>query len=301
MYAGSANCVEKNGEYSKLQSSSNTQTQGVKFVLRERGLMKHLHKQPSMYDHHRQTIENLRKRFEPNKNHIAFIVNGSVAREDAGEGSDVDFYLVVEDPAQPDFSVDDLVPLDANEDCIAPCPEANGFVVSKAFLKKIRDEGSEFMRWAFYKAQVIFSREEEIYSWVKEIPIYPEAERTRRMESYHSQIYYHYSFFEFAYYSQTKYLIYETATRMLLAAGRLILADNRRLYPGRKWFYRELERTPDQPDGFCKAMVTFLEAPALETGHRIIDMLEAHKAYPVPSEGMKARLIRESMLNLEEW
>ena len=254
-----------------------------------------------MYEHHRQTIENLRDHFQPNDDNIALIINGSVAREEAGKESDVDFYLVVEEPIYEELSEKNAAIIEANECCIAPCPEANGFAISKPALKEIQIQGSEYLRWAFTKAQVIYSRDPEIGDLVREIPTYPEADCQRRMESYHSQIYYHFSFFEFAYCSQTKYLIYETATRMLLAAGRLIMADNRRLYPGRKWFFRELEKIPDQPNGFCQAMITFLESPTIDMGQRIIDMIEKHKVYPVPPEGMKARIIRESNLNLEEW
>jgi len=254
-----------------------------------------------MYEHHRQTIENLRNHFEQNGDYVAFIVNGSVARGEAGKESDLDYYLVVEDEVFAELSAKNSVSLEVNEYCVAPCSEAKGFVTSKTALRDIRDRGSELMRWAFCMAHVIYSRDDEIEVLVREIPRYPESDRIRRMESYYSQIYYHFSFFEFAYYSQTKYLMYETATRMLLAAGRLILADNRRLYPGRKWFYRELERTPDKPEGFCEAMVAFLDAPTLDTGHRIIELIQGYKAYPVPPEGMKARIVKESVLNLEEW
>lgn len=254
-----------------------------------------------LHEHHRQTIENLRNHFEPNKNFEAFIVNGSVARGEARKESDIDFYLVVEDQFLADLSAKNSIMFEANEYCVSPCPGASGFAISKMALRELSDRGSELMRWAFNKAQIIFTRDDGIEELVREIPSYPEADRIRRMESYHSQIYYHFSFFEFAYYSQTKYLIYETATQMLLAAGRLILADNRKLYPGRKWFYRELERTPDKPQGFCEAMVTFLDAPALDTGQQIIEMIQGHKAYPVPPEGMKARIVKESVLNLEEW
>jgi hypothetical protein len=121
------------------------------------------------------------------------------------------------------------------------------------------------------------------------------------MESYHSQMCYHFSFFEFAYYSQTRYLIYETATKMILSIGRLILADNRILYPNRKWFFRELEKAPDKPGGICEAMIAFLDNPTIESGNRVIKMVQGHKEYPVPPEGMKARLVRESILNLEAW
>ncbi len=254
-----------------------------------------------MHEHHRQTIENLRNHFQANDENIALIINGSVAREDARAESDVDFYLVVAEPIYEESLAKNAAILEAHEACVAPCPEANGFAISKSALKEIRMQGSEYLRWAFTKARVVYTKDAEIENLVREIPTYPEAEYQYRMESYHSQIYYHFSFFQFAFYSQTKYLIYETATRMLLAAGRLILADNRQLYPGRKWFYRELEKMPDQPSGLSQAMLTFLETPTIDLGQRIIDMIENHKTYPVPPEGMKTRIVRESNLNLEGW
>jgi hypothetical protein len=254
-----------------------------------------------MHEHHRQTVENLQKHFEPDTNNIALIINGSVARGEARPESDVDFYLVVADPLFEELSAKNAAVIEANELCVAPCQEANGFAIPKRTLLEVCDHGNEFMRWAFTRAQVVCSRDAEIQSLVREIPAYPEAERLYRMESYHSQMYYHFSFFEFAYYSQTKYLVYQTATQMLLAAGRLILADNRSLYPGRKWFYRELERTPDKPDGLCQAILDFLDTPTIENGQLILEMIEKHKSYPVPLEGMKARIAKESTLNLEAW
>ncbi len=162
-----------------------------------------------MYEHHRQTIQNLRDHFQANDDSIAIIINGSVARAEARKESDVDFYLVVADPVYEELLTKNAAIIESHESCVAPCPEANGFAISKSALEEIRTRGSEYLRWAFTKAQVIYTRDQDVENLVREIPTYPEAERQRKMESYHSQIYYHFSFFQFAYYSQTKYLIYE--------------------------------------------------------------------------------------------
>jgi hypothetical protein len=254
-----------------------------------------------MFESHRKTIENLKKHFDKNKDYLAFILNGSVAREEAGEVSDVDFFLVVENSRYEEALNKNALMVEANKFCVPPCPEANGFLTSKDQLKTISKQGNEIERWAFFKAKIVFSKDKEIEELVKAIPQYPEQGRTRRMESYHSQIYYHFSFFEFAYYSQTKYLIYETATKMILSIGRLILADNRILYPNRKWFYRELEKASDKPEGICESMLAFLANPTIDTGNEVLQKVQRYKAYPVPPEGMKARIAKESVLNLEEW
>ena len=254
-----------------------------------------------MFEHHRKTIENLKSHFAQDPAYLAFILIGSVARDEALEASDVDYYLVVENDKYEEALNKNALEVEASEFCVPPCPEANGSLISKDKLTVVCRQGSEIERWAFFKAKVVFSKDEEIEELIKMIPQYPEEGRIRRMESYHSQIYYHFSFFEFAYYSQTKYLIYETATKMILSIGRLILADNRILYPNRKWFYRELEKVSDKPEGICEAMTAFLDHPTIDTGNEIVQMVERYKPYPVPLEGMTARIHSESVLNLEEW
>lgn len=254
-----------------------------------------------MFECHRKTIENLKKPFVEHEDHLAFIVVGSVAKGEAREDSDVDFYLVVDQQVYEARSKKNAAYVDAHEYCVSPCTEANGYLISMPALRAMCDHGNEIDRWTFTKALVVFSSDQEINRLVVDIPRYPEQDRVRRMESYHSQMYYHISFFEFACCSQTKYLIYETATKLILSIGRLILADNRILYPNRKWFFLELQKAPDKPVGICEAMEAFLDTLSIPAGHQLIQMMEGHKEYPLPPEGMKARIAQESTLNLEEW
>jgi hypothetical protein len=254
-----------------------------------------------MYEHHRQTIENLKACYEKDENSLAFIVIGSVGRDDARPESDVDFYLVVPQPVYEARVAQKANCLDARDQSVSPCSEANGYLISMPALQALRDHGNEIERWTFIKPLVVFAKDLAIYKLVGEISSYPEQGRIRRMESFHSQMHYHISFFEFAYLSQTKYLIYETAAKLILSIGRLILADNRILYPNRKWFYRELQKAPDKPAGICESIEAFLDAPTIEAGHHLIRMVEDYKDYPLPPEGMKARIDQESILNLEAW
>ena len=254
-----------------------------------------------MFEHHRQTIENLKACHENDNDCLALIVIGSVARGEAGQGSDVDFYLVVNEQAYEDCLAKDGECVDAHEYSVSPCTEANGYLISLPALQAMCDHGNEIDRWMFTKALVVFTKDAEINRLVAEIPCYPEKGRVRRMESYHSQMHYHISFFEFAFLSQTKYLMYETATKLILSIGRLILSDNRILYPNRKWFFRELKKAPDKPEGICEAMEAFLDAPTIEAGHELIGMVERYKGYPLPPEGVKIRISHESILNLEAW
>lgn len=165
----------------------------------------------------------------------------------------------------------------------------------------IRDHGRQSERWAFTNAMVVYSKDPEIERIAAAIPICPEINRQYRMESYHSQIYYHLSFFKFALLSKTKYLVYEMATKMILSIGRLLFEDNMRLYPGRKWFWKELLTLPDKPDGICQLMLRLLDKPNIELEHNITKCITGYENYPLPSEEMKQRICKESTMNLAGW
>jgi hypothetical protein len=111
-----------------------------------------------VFEHHRKTIESLKAHFEKDSDCLAFIVNGSVARGDARDESDVDFFLVVGDRVFGEFSAKCATCIEAHEHCVPPCPEANGYLTSKAEMRRIRDQGNEIERWSFYQAKIMFSR-----------------------------------------------------------------------------------------------------------------------------------------------
>jgi predicted nucleotidyltransferase len=68
-----------------------------------------------MFEHHRQTLENLKTHFEKQGDALAFIVYGSVARGDALGFSDVDCSLVVSDEILAARVAQDAVCLEAKE------------------------------------------------------------------------------------------------------------------------------------------------------------------------------------------
>src|SRR5512145_1469199 len=115
-----------------------------------------------MYEHHSQTIENLRNLLEPDPNNLALIIVGSVARGEAREDSDVDFLRVVPEPVFDELSARYSIGMDASSCCVAPGGGCGGDAISKTMLRNLRDRGSELQRWAFTNAQILFSRDPEI-------------------------------------------------------------------------------------------------------------------------------------------
>jgi len=216
-------------------------------------------------------------------NVIAVILIGSLARGDAREDSDVDCNLVVREKRELcDITKDDL--------------------------RHTIKHGNELTRWSYTGAKILYSTDNEIEGLIRQIPVYPEGRRQYNMESFASQIRMHFAYLQLAEYSKNTYLLHETATKIALFAGRLILADNRVLYPNRKWYSREIQRVADKPQGFYEDMCGLLTDPTIDKARAFIDALFSYKAYPEPEEGWVNRFNKDSVLSwkngtfsIEDW
>jgi hypothetical protein len=250
-----------------------------------------------MYDHHRRVIERLTARFREDPAVLALLIVGSVARGDAREDSDVDCYLVMTEDgirerraagaptSAPSFAADDL--------CDYPGGHAGGSVVDLSFLREVSARGPEPARFAFADAIVAFSRVAQLEPIVASIPRYPENERTRKMIGFASQLPVHFSYMKLAEYSRNPYLLSQTAVELVLFGGRLILAHNRVLYPGRKWFLRELERAPDRPAELLDLADRLLTRPGIRPAAAFCERILGFRDWPQPPEGTMARFRRD--------
>jgi len=236
-----------------------------------------------MTEDHKRQIDEIIEKHRADDNVTAIILIGSLARGDEREGSDVDYNLVVKN--------------------------WNGKTdETKESLIYIRDHGNELTRWSYTSAKILYTTDDEIEDIVRQIPVFQEKERQYKMESFVSQIRMHYSYLMLAEYSKNTYLLYETAVKICLFAGRLILADNRVLYPNRKWYSREIQRIADKPAHFYEDMCGLLTQPTIEKANKFIDTLFAYKTYPEPAEGWVKRFNDNSVFSwkngtfsVEDW
>lgn len=253
-----------------------------------------------MYKHHREIVDRLREVFINDNNIEAFILIGSVARDDARPESDIDYLLVIDEDYYFQLKQNNSLHDSRNGLCIEPCQQAGGRFITKKYLVELSKEGNEPSRWAFQDAKVLFSRDIKIEELVMEIPVYQLNEQLDKMESFKSQIRMHFSYLELAEYSKNTYLLLETAVKVVLFSGRLILADNKILYPNRKWFMREFKNAPDKPDGIYEDAIDFLNSPSIAKANAYIEKILKYKNYPEPSEGWGKRYERDCLWNEEE-
>jgi predicted nucleotidyltransferase len=251
-----------------------------------------------MHENQRQTIWNLHQHFEADSNVLALIIIGSVARDDAGADSDVDFYAVVNDEEYRRRKTAHDHLYDLSHLAVAPGEGANGRAIPVQYLKNVAHHGNEPSRYSFTCAKTAFTRLPAIESLVANCAVYPEYERDDKMMSFVAQIPVHFSFLEFGHYSQTHYVLAETAVKIVLYGGRLLLAHNRMLYPGRKRFMIELDKAPDKPDNTIALANQLLIAPSIEKAKAFVDPVINHAQWLRPPEGIAARFFDDSV---DQW
>ncbi len=241
-----------------------------------------------MYKHHEETIQRLRQRFEGDQAVIALIVIGSIARNEAMHDSDIDFYLVVTDEAYTKQKAAGNISVSFDKE------NANGGLTTVQYLTEAGTKAPEPTRFACTNAMVVFSKEPTIQDLLNKIQAYPEHERAGKMISFVSQLPIHLSYLHFGEYSKNPYVLAETAVKLVLFGGRLMLAHNRLLYPGRKQFLKQLERVQEKPDNFLPLATTLLQHPSIASAHVFYDAVMNFRAWDQPKEGYMERYIRDT-------
>ncbi|MEM7138997.1 MAG: nucleotidyltransferase domain-containing protein [Myxococcota bacterium] len=140
---------------------------------------------PNVRPHHQRTIEGLTRAYRDDRRFNALIIGGSVAKGCARDDSDVDFMLVATD--------DEYARRLAGRDLLINRTDlsdyeggyADGKIISESFLRDVGERGNEPSRAAFLGAFPAFSRIPNLQLLLDRIPVYPEADRDRRIKAFY--------------------------------------------------------------------------------------------------------------------
>ncbi len=235
--------------------------------------------------HHRQTIDRLAEAYKDDPNYPALIIGGSVAKGWARPDSDVDF-LIVTTEAEFDRRRKSIKPGDLFINRTDLCDYEGGYVdgkiISVSFLEKLAQHGNEPSRAAFNGAFLAYTHLPELEPLIKQIPIYPETERDKRMRSFYCMMFMGRWLMNEATRHNNPYTITRAASQLSLYAGRLILAHNRTLYPFHKWLMHALEAVDEKPAGLIKHIHTLLKEPTPQNADIVFEEVKAFVDLGVP-------------------
>lgn len=241
-----------------------------------------------LWPHHLETLRNTVARFEADPTVLAVIFGGSLAHGFGGEGADIDIVVLVT-PAEFERRSATLELTHASNDLAT---YDGGYIDAKfvdlAFLRDVAQRGSEPARWAFDGVRVLFSREPELAGVLEAIARYPDAEHDERVRSFAAQLVAWRWFYREGSAKANAYLQTTALHKLVLFACRLVLAQNRTLYPFHKWVLRVTAEVPDRPAGLIEQIDVLLAEPhqdrvdalvAAVLGHYGLDAAEVERTW----------------------
>lgn len=200
-----------------------------------------------MEKHHEEAIEKFLEIYKKDETILAILLGGSIAHGFSVYDSDIDIILIVDsneylklkEQGKLAFSLWNI------------CTYENGYIDCKVndinFLYKIKEHGSDPARFAFKDNKILYSKVENLQTVLDEIAKFPEEQRDERRKRFASQLLAWKWYYSEALKKKNKYLVYLAIQKLILFSGRIILNENRLLYPYHKWMLKVLETAEHKP------------------------------------------------------
>lgn len=246
-----------------------------------------------MHEHHRKTIDKLIERFKEDYKFLALIIGGSIAKGREKEDSDVDIMLVATDEEYQRRKENKDFHYYTTDVCDYAGGYVDGKVINLQFLIDAADHGSEPARAAFRGAFAAYSNIPDIEKILTKIPIYPEQEQKKKIQSYYSQFIGSRWCIDEAEKRGSIYLLSHAAKEMVFFGGRLILAHNKILYPYHKWFMTEIMNAEEKPEDFIDLSEKLLAKPCSQNAQLLYDSVDKFKDWETPPEGWVNRFYED--------
>ena len=201
-----------------------------------------------MLEHHKESLENLKKYFANDPEIISIILGGSVAKGCERPDSDIDAIIVVQDSKYAALEKENRL----TECVFGHCTYENGYFDIKyttiKYLRLLAEKGSEPSRNAFLSAKCVFGDDKEIIDLIEKIPVFQKSEKQEKMLSFFSALCLNYKYF-WTMSGDNTYLRMRAASDIVLFGLRLVLQNNEVLFPCHKALLATiagLEKKPDQ-------------------------------------------------------
>ena len=224
--------------------------------------------------HHEQTLAAFTGDQSARPEVLGVIVVGSVARGDERSDSDVDLYLVLTDDAYDAAAAIGQVAYVTGLGVSYPGGYLDVKLASPHYLRAAVDEGDDPTRASFDRGRVIFDRTGELGELVDRMADLSEQAWSQRVHTYRAQLDLYGGYFLVqAHQRGNRFLLLHSAVHSCLAAGRLALAQARRLYRGQKYLAADLAALTELPVGFLTAWWAVMNDPTPGSAHTLIQIV----------------------------
>ena len=237
-----------------------------------------------MYRHHEESIEKLKEYFIGTEGLIAIVLDGSIVKGNARPDSDVDAVIVVTEEKYRALEKENRLA----EVIGGHCTYEGGYFDIKYKTKRILERAalyaSEPTRNAFAKAQVIYTTDDEIQSLVVRIASYPEAERADKVRCFNANLQLNRGYFLKCVSEENAYMRAHLAQEIVYSVYRLILAENRALFPCNRRLEETVLTCARRPENILELGAKFLKSVSGEDCEKFVTAFWAQSELPLTDD-----------------
>ena len=213
----------------------------------------------SVYAHHQRSIQNLKGYYEGQEGVIAAVLDGSVVKGTARPDSDIDAIVVVTEEKFAKLKEEGRM----TELVFGHCTYEGGYFdikyKTKALLEEAAERASEPTRNAYVKAKVLFSSDPDIAPLVSRIAAYPEKERAKKILCFQANLELNRGYFLNCVPAGNAYMRAHLAQEIVYSVYRLILAENRVLFPCNRRLEEAVSGCVRRPENILALGAAFLK------------------------------------------
>lgn len=212
-----------------------------------------------MYRHHLESIEKLKEYFMPMEGMTAIVLDGSIVKGNERPDSDIDALIVVTEEKYRALAAENRLA----EVIAGHCTYEGGYFdvkyKTKAILQASALHASEPTRNAYVKARVLYSADPDIAPLIDKIAAYPEHELDAKIRCFNANLQLNRGYFLHCVPEENAYMRTHLAQEIVYSVYRLILAENRELFPCNRRLEETVAKCRKRPGNILSLGAAFLK------------------------------------------
>lgn len=210
------------------------------------------------YQHHIDSAERCRQYFMEQPGVIAVILDGSTVKGNARPDSDIDAIIVVTQARYDELAAQNRLA----EVITGHCTYEGGYFdikyKTKTILQRAAQYASEPTRNAYVKAQVLWTQDAEIPALVAAIERYPEHTVADKVACFCANLQLNRGYFLSIVPEENSYMRAHLAQEIVYSVYRLILIENRKLFPCNRRLEETVRACQKRPENILELGRAFL-------------------------------------------
>ncbi|MCL2600903.1 MAG: nucleotidyltransferase domain-containing protein, partial [Treponema sp.] len=232
-----------------------------------------------MYKHHEESIENMIKHYREDPGIEALFLIGSVATGTEREDSDLDALGIV--------SEEYYARKGALEVCHGKCTYKGGYFdmhyMTRAKLEGILKSGSEPMRNMFFRARHLYGGDTGLSELVAGIPVFQKSESPEKLFRFYCTMKMFHTYF-WVCCKPEGFSRFHVAGGIVYNLYRLLLLENKVLFPSVRKLEEYVIRTPNKPEKIVERCRRLMDTLSDDACLDVVSGYEAWTSYAYPKE-----------------